>query len=364
MRFELKNFLYASKVPTALQTVLRRHFYDLNAAVEDGADGLFAEVNDILHDVVSTIMNFADDKLISFLGSLSPYGAAATTRGYARIHGDSLNELRLDGNYILNFTTNLNIAFKGFVHIKQLQSDGHSGCQYQGDKATEVTLAAEKAEISLLGFKVSTSIKTRFAFEENPFALVGLAGAFELSGGKILVQGMGIKEFGAAMGFGLGEGYMGGRLRGDFQDAEIAGGLFLGRACTLDPIKIADPNVAQVLGEPPFTGLYVYGEGWVKVLDWGWLDVGAGVGYGIFAFAEGPFGGKMMMGLKVRLIKIITVQGDVTLIGVLDGLDPRLSGTGSLKGCIGWCPFCLCVKGWLKAVYQNESFDVDVGYDF
>jgi hypothetical protein len=366
---EIEDALAASRLVSSVQTTLRRHFYGFDESVQHAAGAVFEEANAVLHDSVSTLMVMADDGVMGLLGSL-PFGTAAKLHGYTHIKGDALHELRVDGEWFLKATKSVSLDFKGHLLVKQLESDGHAGCNYDGDKTTEVTLAADQLKFDLLGFKLDAMFSSRFTFDTSSgISPVGMAGAFALKQGKdnlFKVRDVGITELSAAAGFGAYENYLAGGLRGKFsEDFEVAGALFVGRTCTLEPLQVVDTQVADIIGDPPFTGLYVYTEGWLKILDWGLLDVGGGLGYGIIWFAEGPFGETMMLGLKAKVLKVITVKGQVRMVAVVEDLDElRLSGKGRLSACLSLVIFKICGHAEFRMNYADGEFelkDPDIG---
>jgi hypothetical protein len=122
-----------------------------------------------------------------------------------------------------------------------------------------------------------------------------------------------------------------------------------------------------VLGNPPFTGVYVYAQGWLPVSELVLgipasciFEISAGVGAGAFYFAEGPtYGGKMFLGVSGQLLCIVSIEGDITLIGLKHGGDLRFDGHGHFEADIGPCPFCISVSKDVDVTYQNNSWHLD-----
>jgi hypothetical protein len=56
---------------------------------------------------------------------------------------------------------------------------------------------------------------------------------------------------------------------------------------------------------------------------------------------------------------VISVRGDVDLIGVKRGDDFRFSGQGRIKGKVGVCPFCKKFSKTVRFTYQGGSWDAD-----
>ena len=76
--------------------------------------------------------------------------------------------------------------------------------------------------------------------------------------------------------------------------------------------------------------------------------------------AEGPtFVGKMLLGASGDLLCLVSVKGEIKLIGVKNNDGLNLKGTGRLEGEIGWCPFCISFGRTVGMTYKNNSWDVD-----
>ena len=153
----------------------------------------------------------------------------------------------------------------------------------------------------------------------------------------------------------------GAAARAEFSSYQVAGGAFFGKTCTLAPIQMWDEEVADVLGEPPFTGIYVYGEGWMPIVDYGCVfNISAGVGAGLFMFVEGPtIGGKILLGASGEALCVVGVDGEVKLAGCKSGDDLTMSGSGRISGRAGKCPFCVKFGKTVKFTYKNGEWDAD-----
>ena len=88
-----------------------------------------------------------------------------------------------------------------------------------------------------------------------------------MTGGPLSFEAFKINDMNAAVAFGAidgdpfkAENYLAASADLTIGEYGMAGGVFFGRSCSLDPIALIDPEVAGVLGAPPFTGAYLYGE--------------------------------------------------------------------------------------------------------
>jgi hypothetical protein len=360
LRQKITDTFYASVPCAEVQQVVRSQLYEVDAAIQETIDSAFQQLNKALRDIASEYLNGIDDSINDMLGDLSNIMGAGQIDGYAHIRHDTLTELRLDGKFQWEVPDAM--EFNAYLIIKQLDSDAAGGCGVVGEVLPEVTVGTEGFGISWLESSIKADIAAKFAFmvdAHGTVELIGLAGSFELVEGEIGFDSFGITEFYAAVALGQLENYLSANLRCSFTSYEVEGGAFFGKACSLDPFSW-DPDVQSVLGDPPFTGVYVYGEGWMPIVDFGCLfQVKAGVGAGIFAFVDGPVGGKIFLGVEGEALCVVGVAGEVTLVGLKDGDDMRMTGKGRISGRVGSCPFCVKFGKTVTLTYDNGNWDAD-----
>jgi hypothetical protein len=360
LRQKITDEFYGSLPCAEVQEIIRSRLYEVDAAIRESIDSAFQQLNKAMRDMASEYLSGIDDEINGLLGDLSDIMGSGEIDGYAHIRGDSLTELRLDGKFQWEVPDEM--SFNAYLIIKQLDSSSAGGCGALGEVLPEVTLGTERFGISWLGSDIKSDIETKFAFmiDSNgiPY-LIGLAGSFDMVEGEIGFESFTINELYAGVAFGLLENYLSANVRCKFTSYEVEGGVFFGRACSLDPFSW-DPEVQSVLGDPPFTGVYVYGEGWMPIVDYGCLfRIKAGVGAGIFAFVDGPVGGKIFMGANGEALCVVSVGGEVTLVGAKDGDDLRMKGKGKISGRAGACPFCVKFSKTVTMEYNNGSWSAD-----
>ncbi len=359
IRQKITDEFYASMPCSDVQQVIRSRLYDIDAAIQEAIDSAFQQLNKAMRDLVSEYMAGIDDEINGMLDDLSSIMGSGEIDGYAHIRGDSLTELRLDGKFQWEVPDEM--SFNAYLIIKQLDSSSAGGCGVMGEVMPEVTLGTKAFGIGWLGAEIKADIETKFTFmmRGTDLDLVGLAGSFEMVEGELGFEAFAITELYAGVAFGARENYLSANVRCAFTSYEVEGGVFFGKACTLDPFSW-DTDVQEILGDPPFTGVYVYGEGWMPIVDYGCMfRIKAGVGAGIFAFVEGPVGGKIFMGASGEALCVVSVSGEVTLVGLKDGNDMRMRGKGKVSGRAGSCPFCVKFSKTVTIDYDNGSWDVD-----
>lgn len=357
IRQSIEDQFYGSLPVCNIQQAIRARVYEVQASVNTAIDGVFQQVNTAIKDVIGEYLTAIDEEINGMLGDVSDVIGAGQIDGYAHIRHDSLTELRLDGAF--QWKVPEEMEFNAYLIVRQLNSDGAAGCGLPGVNATEVILGSDDVDLSWVGSDLRAKINTKFAFGTGPFRPIGLAGAFEMTEGSINFEAFEMTELYAAVAFGLLENYLSAAIRCELTSFEVEGGVFFGRTCSLDPFAW-DPDVQGILGDPPFTGVYVYGEGWMPIIDYGCLfRIKAGVGAGMFAFLEGPIGGKVFLGAEGEAICVVGVRGEVTLVGMKNGDIMRMKGKGKISGKVGPCPFCVKFSKSAEITYENGDWDAD-----
>jgi hypothetical protein len=300
---------------------------------------------------------------------MSEFFAISRLQGHAEIQDDSLRLLRLDGRMQLKAPAEM--AFNAFLEIKELNSDNTpEECLYSGGVATEIKFGATDVELDWISSDLRADVSAKVVLVEGDPR--GFAGALETRG-PLEFAGFVVKRVGFAMAFGEEENYLAANARVKMgQSAEISGGVFFGRACSLDPITIAVISVSpylltavnpeEIFGQPPFTGAFVYAEGTFPVFSMGCLfEVRITAGAGGWYFHEGPkFGGIIKAGVSGTVICVLTASGDVTLIGSRHDGHMTFVGMAHVEGCLGFWPFEICVDTDTHVKYvEGDEWDAD-----
>jgi len=364
IRSKIRERFYETAVAASLQVSLKQRIYDLDALYREAVDSVFQQLNNVIRQLIGQTLAQLDKTINDALGDLSATIGAGQIDGHALINGDSLKMLRLDGRFRWRVPDDM--EFNAYLIIKELDSSATPGCGFTGDTATEVTLGANDVSLDWISSDLRADVAAKFSFQNSPFKPLGLAGSFNVTGG-LDFESFKIYKLGAAVAFGLNENYLAALAGIKLQSYDLSGGIFFGRTCTLDPIRLIDPEVAEVLGNPPFTGAYLYGEGWIPISEAVLgipasclFNISAGIGAGAFFFVEGPtYGGVMKAGVLGEALCIVTIKGEVKLIGLKSGDNLRFNGKGRLTGKVGWCPFCIKFGKTVGITYQDGSWDVD-----
>ena len=359
IRQKIEDEFFNTDASAQIQTALRQRLYDVDAAMKAQIDSVFQQINGALRGLISQSLAQVDNSINKCLGDVSDVMGAGKLTGHALIDGTSLKELRIDGHF--QFKVPDNMEFDAFLLVKELSSNGSPGCSSPFGKFNEVTIGASHVPVDWVSPGMTADAEAKFTFDGTTPLPVSLAGQLALNG-ELDFEAFQLHDLAAALAFGKYENYL--ALKGGvkFDGYDFAGAIFFGRTCTLAPIQLIDPQVADVLGNPPFTGAYCYAQGWLPVSELVLdippsciFDISAGVGAGAFFFAEGPtYGGKLFLGVSGQLLCIVGIEGDITLVGAATGIPPgdlRFKGHGHFEADLGPCPFCL-----------KLSKDVDIRY--
>jgi len=379
-----------SPVAADIQSILRQRLYDNDAAAREAIDAIFQEINLILREILKATASELAGEFTDFLGDLQNSMASASIDGHAHIKDDSLTLLRIDLKAKVAMKDKL--EFGAFVQIKELNSDGTKGCYNDYDSATEVSFGAQDVKLSWIGDGLKLNANAKFTFKglqdeegQESIGLIGVGGGFDITGSLKLAT-LELKRLAAAFAVGLEENYLSGFGQMKVQGWEVAGGAFFGKTCTLDPIKLWDPDVAGALGDPQpsFTGFYTYGEGWVPVNELIGIPssclfrLAGGFGFGCGMFIEGPiFVAKMKYGVSGDLLCLVSVKGELIGVATVDlknllepGADGETSsdhglpsvtvrGIGKLTGKLGFCPVCLKFSKQKGITFKDGKWKFD-----
>ncbi|BCX49495.1 hypothetical protein HAHE_34030 [Haloferula helveola] len=375
LRDQLRDELLASEFIRQIQFSLRHALYDVDLALRSGVDSVFEEVNRIVKDLIKESLGPIDDAINGLIGELNEFTGAGGVDGYAHIEGDSLKRLRIDAYWQMKVPDDL--EFHAYVEILSYDSGDDfaaSACLEPGVEALEVRIGVEDVALDWISPDLRASIGLKFSMETAPDVFPkGFSGYFLMTG-ALEFQSFTLSQLDATLGFSIGsspadkEAYLGAAVRMSINSYEAAGAFFIGRTCSIEPLLLIDADVAEIIGDPPFTGGYVYGEVWIPISEVVlgipascFFNISAGVGAGAFYFVEGPtFGGKMLLGVSGEALCVVSIKGEVRLVGVMQGGSLRMRGKGTLTGKAGWCPFCLKFKKSATVTYQSGSWDVDL----
>jgi len=373
IKTELKDAIMQSKLMEQFQFIVRQTLYDFQLKFEQTVSSVLSQVTDVMKEVISETIGALEDEINPLLGDVSSVMGAAEISGYAEINGDSLRKLRLDASMQLQIPDEMELNV--FLEIISYTSeDATNGCVEAGEKAVEVTIGATDVPFDWIsdGLRASLSVKMSLKDKGSGLRPNGVGGAFELTGGEISFETFKITCLAATVAIGEDDCYFGARACGEFNSYKVSIGVFFGKTCSKDPLVLVDADVADVLNGPyPLIGIYIYGEVCLPILELAFgipasclLDVSACIGAGVGFFLDPSYSpvfvGKMYAAVSGEALCVVSIKGEVTMVGLIQEGSFSASGTGKLSGKVGWCPFCIKFGASAKITYNNGDWGVDL----
>ena len=368
LKSELKDALISSPLIEQYQFLLRQTLYDLQAKFEQSVASILSQVSTVMKELISDTIGVLEDEINPLLGQVNEFMGAAEVVGYAEFNGDSLRKVRLDNRMQINIPDKMEL--NTFLEISCYTSEdqnGNGGCVDEGERAVEITIGATDVPFDWISDGLNASLNLKMSLKDQGSGMRpnGVGGGFEMTGGTVDFQVFEISEFAVTMAIGGDECYFGGKASAKFDSYALSVGLFFGRTCSADPLLIVDEDVGSLLNTSSvLTGAYVYGEIWMPIVNFGCLfKISAGVGTGVGFFIDGSdapvFVGKMYAGVSGEALCVVSIKGEVSMVGIVQDGSFSASGTGKLSGKAGWCPFCIKFSTSARISYSNGDWDVD-----
>jgi hypothetical protein len=355
----IQDYMLGLPVIAEINRLIKQRVYDTSALLTAAIDEVFDQINLTVRDIVCEVAGGLDDKFNEMLDDLGATMATADIKGYAKVRNDSLTELRLDLKAQMNVPDEMKAHV--FLLIRELSSENTPAeCLPASGKSTEVTMGAKDVSVEWLFPDTTMNLQAKFVMEG--IVLRGMGGGIDLQGEISFGESVIIRKLGASVMFGLDENYISAAAQIEVQGFQGGGGIFLGKACSLDPF-FWDDTVAAVIGEPPFTGMYGYGEFWIPIPTLIGIpstclfNLSAGVGAGAGFFLEGPtVFGKMFLGVSGDVLCIISITGEISLVGLARPSGLALAGKGRFAAELGWCPLCLSIEKSILLARENKKW--------
>lgn len=350
---EIRDAFYATTMAAEVQEAVKERIYDLQAGFNEAVDTAFAALNDAIRNALSDVLAGLDTAIANTIGDFGTKLGAGSLNGFAHINGDSLDELRIDGEFQLNVPDALKL--NAYLQIKELDSDGPAGCSSgSGAMAAEVTIGTTDMALGWTGLSadgVRADMSVKFGLTGGEPSSMG--GAFEMTEGEIGFETFQIYTLASSVMFGSNENYIAAAIGLRFGEFDVAGGVFFGHSCGLEPLKLIDPLVTEVIPSGDITGIYAYGEGKFPIFGGTcFFNISAKAGAGVFYFQEGPtYGGRMTLGVYGEGLCAVEIGAEVSLAGAKSGNTYNFAGNGRVFGQAGKCPLCI-----------KASFGVDFKY--
>ncbi len=388
IREQLILAFLGSPIPGKYQQTFRQFLYDKNFLLDQIMNVLFDQLNRTIRNGLEQQVGIAGETdgvfdAMKGVGRLSGSLASAKIRGAPTFQGDSLRAIHLDSQIKLNLPDEMN--FSAFMDIKELDSaTAPLACIPAGGAAAEVTLGANDIPLDWAGVpsvdpsgkKLTLSVAARWTLAGG--AVKGIGGSLGIRG-QAGFKGCSMSEIQAALAIGEVENYFTAQAKATVvilgAPVDFRAGMFAGHACSLDALKLIDPEVEQVLQQPgEFDGVYLEFGGGLSLSDILFgessdaLDVRADISTALF-YQGGPrfgrIGGRQSVNVDVKLLYVLEGSAGWTVFVVLDTANQlTVGGSAQVCGRIGVCPFCVegCKEVKVTGVIKDNGIDYFIDY--
>ena len=375
VRQEIRDAYAALPVAGRLRNVFRSWVYNTDSAVRGALDTAFQAINEQIVDAAMIAL----DELETALQPVKTFSSVVESinlNGRAHIRGDRLSVLRLDSTVVVNMPTpipavQVPIEFAGFFEYRELTSDGSIGClEAIPARTSEILVGSSVGPASIFGAGNRLTVQAKFT-RDGDKNLLGLVGGLTMEHRGPDIQIVGLEELSATLSIrpGLKEGYISAFARGHWSfpyPVEMAGGVFLGRSCTWEPLSW-DPQASEYLPvtvdpENAYTGVYFFGEAVMPFSTVGCLfDASLGAGARLFFtdpdfdFVDVTMGGRLDGNVSAELLCLARLRGHAFLEAGLDQGNFFFGGGVDVDGKIGVCPLCVSFGAGIEASYVKGS---------
>lgn len=346
-------------------SLVRMHLSDTQYELRQALDGTLATLKDAAKAGIS-------DAAQGVLGTdLNSFTGMGSITGHARINGDTLNELRIDGKLhmalggeALDSTDSLKVD--GYFILRDVDSSTPDGaCRAAFGAASEILVGASGSYswgARTPGDSGTTGLAINGKFTlDNGGGIIGLAGDVALLG-ELGFQDVKFKDLKLGFGFGAGDAYLYGRGAASLKVMDVSAGVFFGQTCAsnLAILNNVDKDISTVIStlglNPAQTvlGAAVYAEGSMSLMPIigippsCLLDLRVGGGQGVFIFKQGSqlvAGIKQSMSVRGEILCLVDVTGQLAYVVAgsanLDGSNLQAAGFGraTVRGEVGYDPF-------------------------
>jgi len=383
MRERLMAAFMASTVPAKYQQTFKQFLYDDDALLNTLLETLFQQVNQSIRNGLSSQLSSATDGLFQDMkgpGGMGKTLASAQIRGAPTFNGDALKKIRLDARMQMEFPDEL--QFNAYMQITELDSQSVPvGCIPAGAPAAEVRLGARDVPLNWIGIPalqpLTLTVEARWTLQSG--SVIGIGGLVEING-EVGFKGCSVKQIGATLAIGEVENYFACKAAGTVLilgiPVNVHVGLFVGDACTLEPLVFIHPDAPRTLENAvSFAGVYLNFGGGLSLSEilFGtsscFLDIEATIDTVLYyqgGTAFGRIGMRQAQKISADVICLISASVELVLFSRLtvtpSGTDLTLGGSGELCGKIGFCPFCIegCVGITIMGTVGDGGIDYSV----
>ena len=340
VRRRIQEQFLGSVVPARFQFLLKSRFSEARGLFRQQLDAVFGQINGMVRQaMVDKIGDTFDTLPKASLDSLEKIVKGTRLSGYARINEHSIEELRVDGHFVFSLHDEKGMAFDAWYLLHTWQSDSPAyGCRPAGAAKAEVEIGATSGGGDGYASGTKVGLEGRASFNGNG-EILGVSGGISFGGNKQM-GGYKIADPHLGFAFGMEGNYLGGTASGNIKGIQADVRVFVGSACRLDQLGIADADLSNILAKhgigpaDRLTGFYYTADGTyplerlLGIPDIGCLlSVKAKGGTGFYGLVTGtsPFtmevGVRHRVGLQGELLCVVSGGGEITLIEGVSASD-------------------------------------------
>ena len=380
-----------SPLSAGYQQTIKQFVYEDDALLTQLMDTLFQQINQAIREGLSAqLAGVAGDLIPETLKGPSSSLAAAQIRGAPTFNGDALKKIRLDAKVQMSLPDQ--ITFNAYMEITELDSTTTPlDCIPAGDAAAEIKIGAVDVPLNWTGISEPgkpLTITLEAKWTQQNGKVLGVGGMLDIKG-QIGFKGCSVDELGATLAIGAMENYFAAKAAGSINilgiPVDLQAGVFVGKTCSLAPLKLVDPECGQVLGNPAeFQGVYVAYGGGLSLSEIIFrtsscmLDIDVNLSSALFyegGAGSHKVGMRQKMAMDVSLLCLISGHMDWASFSSLKekvtfppSIPPVfelvMGGSANVCGKVGVCPFCVraCKGITITGVVNNGGIDYFLDY--
>jgi len=378
-----------SPLSAGYQQTIKQFVYEDDALLTQLMDTLFQQINQAIREGLSAqLAGVAGDLIPETLKGPSSSLAAAQIRGAPTFNGDALKKIRLDAKVQMSLPDQ--ITFNAYMEITELDSTTTPlDCIPAGDAAAEIKIGAVDVPLDWTGISEPgkpLTITLEAKWTQQNGKVLGVGGMLDIKG-QIGFKGCSVDELGATLAIGAMENYFAAKAAGSINilgiPVDLQAGVFVGKTCSLAPLKLVDPECGQVLGNPAeFQGVYVAYGGGLSLSEIIFrtsscmLDIDVNLSSALFyegGAGSHKVGMRQKMAMDVSLLCLISGRMDwASFSSLKETLPPSIppvfelvmGGSANVCGKVGVCPFCVraCKGITITGVVNNGGIDYFLDY--
>jgi|GEM_PF-2291070 len=399
IRQTIKDQFVAEVLVARLRAIIREVGTQVHETLNASLDAILGVVNRVTEQVIAIARETVGG--LPVIATIErPFDnitalKAVSVTGHARIIGDTVDRVRLDGKYEMNAGTEGDaMTFHGWLEVKNVntRSPG-SSCHLVGAEGVEIKLGAT-APLYGLGFKDGAkpsedddptenppptgTLELLFALDSNN-ALIGADGSLDVTG-PLTFGVIEVEQVSLGLGFG-GCNYLYGKANGKYNGKEAEATVFFGQHNDLPSLELMPETIENGIGNlagREVIGIYVHAAAWFS------LNEAFGLPDSCLFQAQGKLGGGFFglhrpdagpgqpalttvgiitdLGVRAEILCLVTGKGEVLLVGAADFPDEgnlsqslaagtfRLDGQLRVTGKIGNCK--------IKCYKKHKNFHV------